>query len=121
MFFDRSIRPEDVPEPPGPDAVARNFPGAVLGLVDQSTIRELAAGTGSQVGNGSTIMQFVSLSYTLWRNPTDPSDPANLAELDDDLARQLDEQPPWPLPDWMWRVPRCTLPSARSSSTSTTS
>jgi hypothetical protein len=104
VFIDRSLRPEDVPEPPSPDAVARAFPGAVLGLVEQGTVEELAAGTGSQESNGSTIMQFVTLSYTLWRNPADRSDPVNLAELDHDLARQLDEQPPWPLPDWMWRV-----------------
>jgi hypothetical protein len=37
----------------------------------------------------------------LWRNPADRSDPANLADLDDDTRRSLDAVPPWPRPAWL--------------------
>lgn len=46
-------------------------------------------------------MMSVGVTYTLWRNPADRSDPVNLAELDETTRRALEEVPPWPRPTWL--------------------
>jgi len=106
MFIDRSRRPGDVPAPPTPDEVAAGFPVPLLTLVGQDTVEEASAGTESQTSNGRVVMEAVTLSYTLWRNPEDHEDPTNLAELPEDIRASLDITPPWPLPPWIvqWRA-----------------
>ena len=37
-----------------------------------------------------------SITYTLWRNPADRSDPMNLAELDEQTRRSIEDVPPLP-------------------------
>lgn len=56
----------------------------------------------STTGSGSGIdAMTVSMSATLWRDPVDKSDPVNLADLDEDTRRAIDEVPPWPRPAWL--------------------
>jgi hypothetical protein len=99
-FSDR--RPEDVPPPPTIDERARAFTVPVMTFVAQAAVEELGVGTtGSGRNDGPVILDSVSLSYTLWRNPGDHADPLNLAVLDPDLLASLDREPPRPLPAWM--------------------
>jgi len=106
MFIDRSRRPGDVPAPPTPDEVAARFPVPVVTLVGQDTVEEASAGTESQTSSGRMVMEAVTLSFTLWRNPADHNDPANLADIPEDIKSSLDTEPPWPLPPWIvqWRA-----------------
>jgi hypothetical protein len=95
--------PEDAPDPRLEQAArVRDLPFAVMGLVPQPTLEDWDGlgmeGTG---GSGGHSHQAVSISYTLWRNPEDRDDPANLAELDDQTRASLDVKPPWPRPVWL--------------------
>jgi hypothetical protein len=99
VFVDHNRRPEDIPEPATPDGVARDFPAPLMTLEQQPSVEECGVSTVSQTG-----MRSATLSYTFWRNPLDRDDPANLAELSDELAAQLDAEPLLPLPDWMLRA-----------------
>lgn len=101
MYFDDSISPLDLPAPPTPDQVARDFPGRVIALAPQDTLEEASIGTTLQRSNGREVLRTATISYTLWRNPLDYSDPANLAELTDETRSALDAEPIGPLPDWM--------------------
>lgn len=70
-------------------------------LVDQRTL-EFADISLSSLSDGTSFsMMAESVSWTLWRNPDDRSDPANLADLDDATRRSHDEVPPWPRPSWL--------------------
>ena len=42
-----------------------------------------------------------SVTYTLWRNPADRSDPINLAGLNQQAGRTVEDAPPWPRPAWL--------------------
>jgi hypothetical protein len=112
MYFS-GRRPEDVPPPPTADELARAFTVAVMTFAPQSALEELGSGmTGSSSNGGPTTMETVSLSYTLWRNPGDHTDPANLAALSPEAQASLDVEPPLPLPDWMlYRRERLRYPS----------
>ncbi len=84
--------------------------------------------------DGVLVRATVSRQYTLWRNPDDRSDPVNLAVLDDERRRSLEEVPPWPRPAWLiagvermrypmlweavqthWSVPGATRPTAAAT------
>jgi len=58
-------------------------------------------GVSSGTHNGVLDDCEVSVSYTLWRNPEDRSDPVNLAELDEQQLAALAAEPPWPRPPWL--------------------
>lgn len=60
---------------------------------------DLGLETASGTTGASSVA--VTLSYPLWRNPADHSDPVNLAALDERTRARLDESPPWPRPDWL--------------------
>ena len=63
-------------------------------------------------GAGGTSELAVSISYTLWRNPADPDDPINLAELNEQMRVAIEEEPPWPRPTWLIeRVQRMRYPN----------
>ena len=104
VYFDDSIDPLDLPEPPGPDEIARAFPVPLLTLVPQDAIGETLCGVGSHTTDGTVVMTTATLSYTFWRNPADRSDPANLADLPAAVRADLDAPPVRPLPEWMLRA-----------------
>lgn len=99
-FSDRD--PMDVPPPQTVDEVARVFPTPVMSFVPQASLQEMGVGTvGSSTGGGPMVLDAVSISFTLWRNPLDHDDPINLAELEDAVRDALDAPPVRPLPEWM--------------------
>lgn len=94
---------EDAPDPR--DKLAEQLkllPVPVMGFAPQPSLEDMGdvAFTGSQDYRGYSMMA-ASITYTLWRNPQDRSDPINLAELDEPTRQALDEVPPWPRPAWM--------------------
>jgi len=104
VYYDESARPEDFPAPPTPDEVARDFAGPLYTLEPQATLEEVGISVGSQTSNGVTVLDEATCNYVLWRNPADRSDPANLADISDELRAQLDAPPLFPLPEWMTRT-----------------
>ncbi|PPF18347.1 hypothetical protein C5B95_12145 [Rathayibacter sp. AY1A7] len=104
MFVDESGRPENFPELPTPDEVTARFGGPLFTLKPQPSVEELTVSTVSSTTNGQTHLESASLSYALWRNPEDRSDPANLADVSDELRAQLDEAPLWPLPESLMKI-----------------
>lgn len=126
------ILPEDAPDPRAEWVESlKLMPIPVLGLMPQPSLEDTdSVGVSyGQDGRGYSEMT-VSLSYTLWRNPDDHSDPVNLADLDETTRRSIEEVPPWPRPPWLiehvermrypqlWEAVRTTWtrdPSERSS------
>ena len=81
---------------------ARRLPAPIIGLVPQPHLEDWGAiGVGTGTRNGELESCELSISYTLWRNPDEPDDPFNLAELDDQQRRALEAEPPWPRPPWL--------------------
>ena len=81
---------------------ARRMPMPIVGLVPQPHLEDWGAiGVGTGTRNGVLDSCEVSISYTLWRNPDEPDDPVNLAELDEQQRRALEVEPPWPRPPWL--------------------
>lgn len=74
----------------------------VAGLVAQRLLEDSGSlGVQTSESDGVLVRATVSRQYTLWRNPDDRDDPVNLAVLDDERRRSLEEVPPWPRPDWL--------------------
>jgi hypothetical protein len=94
---------EDAPDPRLEWAEqARRMPVPILGLVPQPHLEDWGAiGVGSSTRDGVVDSWEVSIGYTLWRNPDEPDDPANLAELDEQRRHALETDPPWPRPPWL--------------------
>lgn len=105
MYFKHGGRPGDIPAPATPDEVAASFPVPLLAFAGQAALAEAAVSRMGESLNGETVMEAATLSYTVWRNPANRRDPANLLELSAEMRAQLAVDPPWPLPDWMvqWR------------------
>jgi len=81
---------------------ARQMPLPIVGLVPQPHLEDWGAiGVGTGTRNGVLESCEVSIGYTLWRNPEEPDDPVNLAELDEARRRALEVEPPWPRPPWL--------------------
>jgi hypothetical protein len=81
---------------------ARRLPMPIVGLVPQPHLEDWdAIGVGTGTRNGVLDSCEASISYTLWRNPDRPDDPANLAELDEQQRHALDTAPAWPRPPWL--------------------
>jgi len=81
---------------------ARGLPVPIVGLVPQPHLEDWdAIGVASGTRAGVLESCEVSIGYTLWRNPDDPADPVNLAELDDQQRRALAAEPAWPRPPWL--------------------
>jgi len=96
------VDPMDIPAPPTVDSAAAVFGTSVIGFVRQSALSELGVATASSSHNGGPATpESLSISYTLWRNPKDPTDPANLAELTGTERDALEREPVRPLPEWM--------------------
>jgi len=97
------IIPEDAPDPRLEMlARLRGAPMLIWGLAPQPSIEgHVDVSTASTTDGTGVAQQSVSLSYPLWRNPADHTDPVNRAALDEDTLTSLDEVPPWPRPDWL--------------------
>jgi hypothetical protein len=94
--------PRDIPEPATVDEAADAFGLAVMTLVPQVSIAELGVSTVAHSSNGgASVIDSIAISYTLWRNPKDRSDPGNLADLADEVLASLDVPSARPLPMWM--------------------
>ena len=95
--------PDDFPPPPTIDEVTRRFTVPLFTFVPQPAVQELSipSTTASSSNGGESRLDTVALSYTLWRNPGDRADPANLADLSDPLREALAADPVRPLPGWM--------------------
>lgn len=94
--------PRDLPEPKTVDDAADEFGLAVMTLVPQVSVAELGVSTVAHSSNGGpSTIESIALSYTLWRNPKDRSDPGNLADLADEVLASLDAPSARPLPMWM--------------------
>jgi hypothetical protein len=78
------------------------MPVPIFGLVSQPHLEDWdALGIGSGTRDGVLDSCEASISYTLWRNPDELDDPANLTELDQEQRRALEAEPPWPRPPWL--------------------
>ncbi|MDY1004140.1 hypothetical protein [Curtobacterium sp. CFBP9011] len=83
-------------------AAARALGFDVAGLRAQRHLEDSGSlGVQTSEHDGVLVSATVSRQYTLWRNPDDRSDPVNLAVLDDERRRSLEEVPPWPRPAWL--------------------
>lgn len=79
------------------------MPIPLHGFVPQPHLEDWGAiggGTTTTSQHGVEELHAV-IGYTLWRHPEDRSDPANLADLDDDTRAALEATPPWPRPQWI--------------------
>lgn len=95
--------PEDAPDPRLAQAEkVKLMPVPVMGLVPQLSLDDInMESTMSSHGTSGMSQMAVSISYTLKRNPLDPSDPVNLADLDESARRALDQPPLHPRPAWL--------------------
>ncbi|MFE5409316.1 hypothetical protein [Microbacterium sp. NPDC056569] len=97
------VLPEDAPDP---RIQARrrliDLPFPLMDLTPQPSIEDIGAPGFAEGTDAKGRFQLsVSLSYTLWRNPDDRSDPVNLRELDPQERAAIDDVPPWPRPSWL--------------------
>lgn len=126
------ILPEDAPDPRAEWAEnLKLMPIPVLGLAPQPSLEDTnSVGLSYGLDDRGYNEMTASITYTLWRNPDDGSDPVNLADLSEKTRRSIEEVPPWPRPPWLieqverlrypqlWEAVRTTRhrePSGRSS------
>lgn len=90
----------------------REMPAPVVGLAAQPALEDSGDLSVSHGRDSAGLAEFtVGISYTLWRNPADRSDPVNLAVLDDDTRAEIDRETPWQRPAWLIeRVQRMRYP-----------
>lgn len=102
------IIPESAPDPMlGIVEQLRQMPIPIFGLVPQPNVEDWG-GFGLQSARHNDIVDDLTatLSYTLWRNPENRTDPSNLADLDDRTRAALEYEPPWPRPQWILEAVR---------------
>ena len=96
------ILPEDAPDPRANQAeLLRQLPIPVIEPVAQRSLEISDVGVNFATDGDGRSSMIASVSATLWRNPDDKRDPANLAELDESARRAIEEVPPWPRPEWL--------------------
>lgn len=97
------VLPEDAPDPRVQQAEQlRLMPVPVMGLLPQPSLEDAdtVSLAYSQDDRGYSEMT-ASVTYTVWRNPADRSDPINLADLDERKRKSIENVPPWPRPAWL--------------------
>jgi hypothetical protein len=97
------ILPEDAPDPRVEQTERlKLMPNPVMGLVSQSSLEDTDT-VGLEYGRDARgySEMTASVTYTLWRNPIDRSDPINLADVDEQTRRAIEDVPPWPRPAWL--------------------
>ncbi len=97
------ILPWDAPDPRIEQAQRlKLMPIPVLGLVPQLSLEDTdTVGLAYGEDDRGYSEMTASISYTIWRNPMDRSDPKNLAELDERTRKSVEDVPPWPRPKWL--------------------
>jgi hypothetical protein len=97
------ILPEDAPDPRVELAERlKLMPIPVMGLVSQPSLEDTDSVGLTYVQEARGYSEITaSIMYTLWRNPLDRSDPINLADLDEQTRRSIEDVPPWPRPAWL--------------------
>lgn len=96
------VVPEDAPDPRlKREALLKDMPIPIVEFVPQPSVEFVDYGVSTSGGEGGVVEITVSMSATLWRNPLDKSDPINLADLDEDTRRSIEDVPPWPRPAWL--------------------
>lgn len=87
------ILPSDAPDPrAGWAERLKLMPIPVMGLAPQPSLEDTdsVGVTYGQDDRGYNEMT-ASITYTLWRNPDDRSDPVNLADLNEKTRRSIEE------------------------------
>jgi hypothetical protein len=97
------IVPADAPDPRAEWAERlKLMPIPVMELTPQPSLEDTdSVGLSYSLDDGGYSEMTASITYTLWRNPDDRSDPVNLADLDEKTLRSIEEVPPWPRPPWL--------------------
>jgi len=97
------VLPEDAPDP----RIARvqrllELPTSVLGLVPQPSVEDTDTLDLAEGSDAAGLLDVsVGITYTLWRNPADHSDPVNLAALTPEMRAIIEQTTPWPRPQWL--------------------
>lgn len=93
----------DAPDPRvEADARVRELPFRVFELRSQPALTRVpGAGFAEATGSAGRTESSASFTFTLWRHPEDHSDPRNEIELDPQVRRSLEEEPPWGRPAWL--------------------
>lgn len=97
------ILPEDAPDPRVQQAEQlRLMPVPVMGLVPQPSLEDTdSVSLAYSLDDRGHSEMTASVTYTVWRNPADHSDPVNLADLDERTRKSIENVPPWPRPAWL--------------------
>lgn len=78
------------------------MPAPIMGLIPQPSLEDTdSIGVSSEQDTAGHASLSVSITYTLWRNAADHSDPVNLAILSDEKRAAIEAVPPWPRPQWL--------------------
>lgn len=96
------VLPPDAPDPRLERAeLLKHMPIPVIELVDQANVEVIDISVARSSDHLGYSELTANVNATLWRNPEDKSDPANLADLDDSTRRAIDDVPSWPRPAWL--------------------
>ncbi len=97
------ILPEEAPDPRTEWVENQKLiPIPVVGFMPQPSLEETdAVGLSYGLDDGGYSEMTASITYTLWRNPGDRSDPVNLVDLDEKTLRSIKVVPPWTRPVWL--------------------
>ncbi|GAA4035477.1 hypothetical protein GCM10023063_19950 [Arthrobacter methylotrophus] len=95
--------PEDAPDPRLEQARRLALmPIPIMGPVPQPSLEDPdMVGTQYAKDSRGYNEMSASITYTLWRNRAERSDPINLAEFDEQTRRSIEDVPPWPRPAWL--------------------
>ncbi|WP_234058073.1 MULTISPECIES: hypothetical protein [Microbacterium] len=107
------VLPEDAPDPRFErEQHLKAMPIPIYEFAAQRAVGDTDIGVSSGTDGRGMNMMTASVSATLWRNPDDKSDPINLADLDEQTRRSIEQVPPWPRPAWLIEsVERMRYPS----------
>ncbi len=99
----RGVLPADAPDPRiERHRHLRGMPVPVMGLAAQPSLEDTDTLGFTNGSDDAGYLDFcVSVTYTLWRNPDDRSDPINLADLDEEKRAAIEAVTPWPRPAWL--------------------
>lgn len=96
------VLPEDAPDPRFErEQQLKRMPIPIYESAPQRAVGATDIGVSSGTDGRGMNTMTASVSATLWRNPDDKSDPVNLADLDEQTRRSIEEVPPWPRPAWL--------------------
>jgi hypothetical protein len=96
------VLPEDAPDPRlQREEMLKNMPVPIVQFAEQRCLEVTDIGVSFGTDGQGLNTMTTSVSAILWRNPDDKSDPVNLADLDEQTQRSIEEVPPWPRPAWL--------------------